>query len=75
MATMFVSQKDIFILISLVIYAPLAFVPFYVFIYPRLKMPRKPVSIVVSLIEILVMAIFFWAAAKMMQMPPNMNIG
>ena len=49
-------------LFSFIIYPFLAFVPFYTFVYPRFKLPRKSVLVSVALLEILVIGLFLCAA-------------
>jgi hypothetical protein len=55
------SKSQAFVLVPVIIYALLAFVPFFAFVYPRLKTSRKSVLLSVSLIEILVLGLFLWA--------------
>ena len=45
----------------LIIYTLTAFVPFIVFIFPRLKSPRKSVLLGVAVIEIVVPGLFLWS--------------
>jgi hypothetical protein len=71
MATQHMSRGDVLVLIALLFYAPLAFGPFIVFVYPKLKTPRKSVSIVASVIEVLLVVMFIWIAMKCMPMPPS----
>ncbi|HTL72878.1 MAG TPA: hypothetical protein VL863_06205 [bacterium] len=52
------SSHDLFIAGYFVVYTLLAFVPFYVFVYPRFKTSRKSVFVGATVIEILVLAFF-----------------
>jgi hypothetical protein len=55
------SLEDIVVLIPFTSYGVFAFVPFVAFIYPRLRAPRKSVTVSVSIAEILIIGIFLWA--------------
>jgi hypothetical protein len=54
------STGDTLVLFGLIIYPFFALVPFYTFVYPGFKPPRKSVSLGVALLEILVVGLFLW---------------
>jgi hypothetical protein len=56
------SAAESFAFFAFIIYPFLAFVPFYAFVYPGFKSPRKSVSLCVGLLEVLVIGLFLWSA-------------
>jgi hypothetical protein len=55
------STGDALVMVAFVIFTFFAFVPFYGFVFPRFKSPRKSVSLAVGSLEVLVITLFLFA--------------